>query len=151
MGTQTHLPRNIVSPRISATLFLKCCKMPNFILCQEKSYWNVLISGACPFPPPPLSVSLRLLCKSWARVSYLTRARPGGGGYPPSPPPSVGGKVAEHRIQTSVKSSSVRSAAKFAIAVQPTIWHISKKQRAPLRSPKLLDRFPNFKRHSIAL
>ena len=24
-------------------------------------------------------------------------------------------------------------------------------QRAPLRSPKLLDRFPNFKRHSIAL
>ena len=24
-------------------------------------------------------------------------------------------------------------------------------QRTPLRSPKLLDRFPNFKRHSIAL
>ena len=53
MGTQTHLPKNIpqVSPRISATLVLKCCKMQNFILCQEKSY-DVLISESVSLPLP---------------------------------------------------------------------------------------------------
>ena len=44
----------------------------------------------------------------------------------------------------------------YSINPRPAgVWIVTRPagggQRAPLRSPKLLDRFPNFKRHSIAL
>ena len=43
----------------------------------------------------------------------------GGGGYPPPP---------LRFFADSEKKTAARSAAIFAIAVQPTIWHISKKR-----------------------
>ena len=51
-------------------------------------------------------------------VGALSRARPGGGGgYPPPP----------LRFVVDSEKTAARSAAKFAIAIQPTIWHISKR------------------------
>ena len=48
---------------------------------------------------------------------FLNPRTAGGGGYPP--PPSGFSQIA--------KKTAARSAAKFAIAIQPTIWHIFKK------------------------
>ena len=59
--------------------------------------------------------------------SSLTRARPGGG-YPSGRPPSGFSQIA--------KKTVARSVAKFAIAVQPAIWHISKKNDDPM-TPKV--------------
>ena len=65
IGTQTHLPQNLVSPWTSATLFWKCWKMQKKTF-QEKSYWNIQISGGRPplflnvrgsWPPRPPSVT----------------------------------------------------------------------------------------------
>ena len=59
------------------------------------------------------------LCKDCSVVSQListlSRARPGGGVSAPL------------RFFADSEKAVGRSAAKFAIAVQPTIWHISKK------------------------
>ena len=46
--------------------------------------------------------------------------RTGGGGVDFNPPV---------RFFADSEKTAARSAAKFAIAVQPTIWHISKKRR----------------------
>ena len=49
----------------------------------------------------------------WRMTIFLTRARPGGGGYQPP-----------LRFFADGEKTAARSAVKFAIAVQPTIWHI---------------------------
>ena len=49
--------------------------------------------------------------------------RTGGGGWFQPPPPVW--------FFADSEKTAARSAAKFAIAVQPTIWHISKKKRRP--------------------
>ena len=46
MGNQTHLLQNLVSPRISATLFEKCWKMQNCININPRP------AGAGPKGPP---------------------------------------------------------------------------------------------------
>ena len=50
----------------------------------------------------------------------LASERPGRGGYPPL-----------RFFADNKKKTAALSAAKFAIAIQPTIWHLSPKKRWP--------------------
>ena len=46
-----------------------------------------------------------------------------------NPPPAGGAVIRPLRFFAGSEKTAARSAAKFAIAVQPTIWHIKKKKR----------------------
>ena len=107
-----------ISPMLNnGTYFLNNCRHWNLIFSQRGNWGcSDWYSDEFPCLPPTLAISTQTQSKLGGTVP-LTRARPGGGYQPPP-----------LRFFADSEKTAARSAAKFAIAVQPTIWHISKKR-----------------------
>ena len=108
-------------PLLAIYFYLLILGIYYYLLLFTITIYHLLAIYLLPITCYPITCYLFMLVIGVA----LTCVRPGGGYHPPP-----------LRFFADSEKTAARSAANFAIAVQPTIWHISKKNDDPM-TPKV--------------